>query len=100
MAENKSNPGVAAVLSFVFNGLGQIYNGEIRKGLLIIFLSSLSLLMIVCGGILAIIWLWKGMLISAALVTSLIIFGLGVVTAVFIGIFSIFDAYKTAKKLD
>ena len=27
------NPGMTAVLSFFFSGLGQIYNGEIRKGL-------------------------------------------------------------------
>lgn len=30
----QNSPGVAAVLSFFFVGLGQIYNGEIGKGLL------------------------------------------------------------------
>ena len=32
------NPGTAAVLSFFFAGLGQIYNGQIGKGLLLLLL--------------------------------------------------------------
>jgi TM2 domain-containing membrane protein YozV len=32
----QNSPGVAAVLSFIFVGLGQIYNGQIGKGLLMI----------------------------------------------------------------
>lgn len=32
----EKNPGVAAVLSFLFSGLGQIYNGQIGKGLVFI----------------------------------------------------------------
>ena len=98
MAENKPIPGVAAVLSFVFNGLGQIYNGEIKKGLFIIFLSSFSMLMIISGGIFAITWLFQGFLISQAWVISIIVFLLGMIMAALIGIFSIFDAYHTAKK--
>ena len=31
----KKNPGLAAVASFFFAGLGQIYNGEILKGVLL-----------------------------------------------------------------
>ena len=33
------NPGVSAVLSFVFTGLGQIYNGRIGKGLFLMFIT-------------------------------------------------------------
>ena len=100
MADNKPYPGMSAVLSFVFNGLGQIYNGEIKKGLTIVFLSALAMLMIICGGIFAISWLLKGLLISKILVASLLIFVAGMVMAAIIGIFSINDAYNTAKRLN
>jgi len=33
----KKNPGVAAILSFFWPGLGQIYNGQIAKGIGIMF---------------------------------------------------------------
>ena len=36
------NPGLAAVLSFFFMGLGQIYNGEINKGLIFVVLYAIS----------------------------------------------------------
>ena len=32
----EKNPGVAAVLSFIYPGLGQIYNEEIKKGIIFI----------------------------------------------------------------
>jgi TM2 domain-containing membrane protein YozV len=32
MEKQLKNPGLAAVASFFFSGLGQIYNGEIGKG--------------------------------------------------------------------
>lgn len=44
LAQNKNReqiPALAAVLSFVIAGLGQIYNGQIGKGLLIFFTSWL-----------------------------------------------------------
>jgi hypothetical protein len=36
------NPGIAAVLSFFWAGLGQIYNGEISKGILLLVLYVIS----------------------------------------------------------
>lgn len=33
MARKESNPGVAAVLSFIVPGVGQIYNGAFLRGL-------------------------------------------------------------------
>lgn len=36
------NPGVAAVLSFFWPGLGQIYNGEIGKGVLFIVIQVIN----------------------------------------------------------
>ena len=55
------NPAIATVLSFLFAGLGQIYNGEIGKGILFIVLYGFSLmLMIVVIGFVTtpILWIW------------------------------------------
>ncbi len=45
------DPGIAAVLSFLFTGLGQIYNGEISKGLFFIVIQfiNLALMLVVIG---------------------------------------------------
>ncbi len=68
------NPGLAAVLSFLFNGLGQIYNGQIGKGLLII-----------------------GLQIVNALLTFIII---GFITMPIVFIWSVYDAYAVAKQIN
>ncbi len=55
------NPSVAVVLSFFFMGLGQIYNGQIGKGVLFILLYFISgLLMFVLIGFITtpILWIW------------------------------------------
>ena len=36
------NPGIAAVLSFFWTGVGQIYNGQIMKGLLLILVQIVN----------------------------------------------------------
>lgn len=41
------NPGIAAVLSFLFTGLGQIYNGQMRKGLAFIVIGFVCLFLVV-----------------------------------------------------
>ena len=38
------NPGLAAVMSFFICGLGQIYNGQITKGIILIIFYALSVL--------------------------------------------------------
>lgn len=56
------NPGLAAILSFFIPGLGQIYNGQIGKGLLIITLQAINALLclVVIGFITgAIVWVWS-----------------------------------------
>lgn len=68
------NPGLAAVLSFFVMGLGQIYNGEIAKGLIFIVLYSLS--------ILAIFIL------------------IGIVTTPLLWAYGIYDAHKTAVRIN
>jgi TM2 domain-containing membrane protein YozV len=47
----KKDPGVAVVLSFFFTGLGQIYNGQIGKGLLFIVIQAINvaLMLVVVG---------------------------------------------------
>lgn len=70
----QKNPGIAAVLSAVFVGLGQIYNGEIFKGLIFIFAYFVS-------------WVLTIVLI-------------GFITTPILWIFGIYDAYNTAKKIN
>jgi len=55
------NPAIATILSFFFAGLGQIYNGEIGKGIVFIVLYGISffLMLIVIGFITTpILWIW------------------------------------------
>ena len=55
------NSGIAAVLSFFFSGLGQIYNGQIAKGVLFIVLQGVNLfLMFILVGFITypIVWIW------------------------------------------
>lgn len=41
MSQPRKNPGAAVVLSFFIPGLGQIYNGQIMKGIVFIILASI-----------------------------------------------------------
>jgi TM2 domain-containing membrane protein YozV len=68
------NPGTAAVLSFVVTGLGQIYNGQIAKGLFLVFLQ----------------------LINIALMFVLI----GYLTFALLWIYGIVDAYRSAERIN
>ena len=68
------NPGVAAVLSFFFCGLGQIYNGQIMKGVIMLCAYAIS---------------WS-------LTTVLI----GYVTTPILWIWGMYDAYKKAEKIN
>lgn len=68
------NAGLAAVLSFLFTGLGQIYNGSIGKGLIMIVVQVINgLLMFVLIGFITypLVWIW-----------------------------GIYDAYKTAERIN
>lgn len=70
----EKNPGVAAVLSFLFVGLGQIYNGQIGKGLVFIVVQIINIF--------------------------LIFVVIGFITYPLFWIFGIYDAYDTAKKIN
>lgn len=71
---HQKNSGIAAVLSFLFVGLGQIYNGEIAKGLIFI----------VCG----------------IICICLTLVYIGYIFYLILWIFGIYDAYSTANKIN
>lgn len=66
--------GLAAVLSFFIPGVGQIYNGQIFKGIILIVIDAINLL----------------------LMTILI----GYVTHAIVVIYAVYDAYKTAERIN
>jgi TM2 domain-containing membrane protein YozV len=94
----RRSPGLAAVLSFIFNGLGQLYNGEIRKGLTIIFFSAVSLLVFIIGSVIIGFWILGRISFGKELVVGLILFCVGLIAICVLGIYSIIDAFKVAKE--
>jgi hypothetical protein len=99
MSEERLNhPGVAAVLSFVFNGLGQLYNGELAKGLLIVALSVASMFIFIIGSVLIGFEFLSKSLFPGQLAWGVALFGLGLVFICVVGIYSILDAYKVASR--
>ena len=99
MSEKPQNhPGMAAVLSFLFNGLGQLYNGEITKGLVIMTATSACLIVIIVGAIFIFHWLLTKILPIQELIWGGTIFVLGITGACVIGAYSINDAYRKASK--
>jgi hypothetical protein len=96
--ERINRPGLAAVFSFVFNGLGQIYNGEIVKGLLIIFFSACSMLILLAGAIFIGFWMLGKVAFNGQLPIGVALFIAGLIFVCILGIYSIFDAYKFSLK--
>lgn len=96
MDKIKRDPGLAAVFSFIFSGLGQIYNGQILKGLAIISVSSLNLFIFITGSILLGLWLLGEIVFIKALILGLGLCLMGLVSICLLGVYSIFDAYRTA----
>ena len=68
------SPGLAAVLSFFWCGLGQIYNGQIGKGIAMLVIYAIS-------------W-WMMWLI------------IGLITTPILWIWGMVDAYRTAERLN
>lgn len=66
------SPGIAAVLSFFYTGLGQIYNGQIAKGILFIIIHCINI--------------------------GLMFLLIGFITTPVFWIYGMYDAYKTAEK--
>ncbi|PWB72368.1 hypothetical protein C3F09_06725 [candidate division GN15 bacterium] len=68
------NPGLAAVLSFFWMGLGQIYNGQLGKGILFMIAYAFS---------------WLLMFVLIGFITTPIMF-----------VYGIWDAYTSAEKIN
>ena len=99
MTEKPQNhPGTTAVLSFIFNGLGQLYNGEIKKGLIIMMATSACLMIIIIGAILVFYCLMAKNFSSHWFILGALIFIMGIIAACAIGAYSINDAYQKAAK--
>ena len=94
----KSHPGIAAVLSFIFNGIGQIYNGQILKGLLIIFFSTIGMILVLVGAALLGYWILAKAAYINFLIIGALLFGIGLIFICILGIYSIIDAYQVAKR--
>jgi|GEM_PF-578913 len=97
--KEERSPVLAAVLSFIIAGLGQFYNGQVGKGI-IIFLTSLLVVPWVIGIFDAYNTAKKinrGEIAVKKRTGCLIAFIIGIVVPWVIGIF---DAYNTAKKIN
>ncbi len=94
----KQNPGVAAVLSFVFNGLGQIYNGQIAKGLVIMLISLIAMTVMLIGAVFLGHFILSGFLYRIEFLAGAIMMLIGVSVIILLGIYNIYDAYYTAQK--
>lgn len=70
----EKNPGIAALASAVWTGAGQIYNGEIAKGIGLMVLMFVSVL--------------------------LVFLVIGLITTPIIWIYSVYDAYRTAERIN
>ena len=95
--DRRSSPSVPLLFSFVFPGLGQLYNGQILKGLFIIFLSCLSILIVTVASCMILLRI-IGFFISAAFFNyslGILIFGLVLMCAV--AVYSFVDSYRVAK---
>jgi TM2 domain-containing membrane protein YozV len=94
--EKKCHPGTAAVLSFVFNGLGQLYNGQILKGIVMMLISAVGMLTLIVGAVLIAFWLLGKFVFDGEIVLGSSLFVAGLVVTCIVGIYSIIDAYKVA----
>ncbi len=96
MDDIKHRAGIAAVLSFLFNGLGQLYVGEIAKGLKVMVVSAVSMVFITVGGIFSCHWLLYKAYSIVQLALGIGLLFMGIIIACLMGIYSITEAYKKA----
>lgn len=97
MKNETNHSGTAAILSFLFCGLGQLYNGHIVKGLTIIFFTCLSLMANVFGAVMLYMYFKSGLPFTV-LWSGIGILAVGLLSIALIGVYSIVDAYKHGKK--
>ena len=94
----KNRAGAAAVLSFVFCGLGHIYIGEIKRGLKIMFYSSLYLFILIIGASIIIYQILLNTPNPLLLIQVITIATLGLIANAITSIYNIYDAYKCGIK--
>ena len=94
-----THPGISAVLSFLFTGLGQIYNGQIKKGLVLMFFSSVAMILTILGAVVIGGWILGKFNFFILLILGIGLFLIGLTLICILGIFSIVDAFKEAKNL-
>ena len=94
----KQDPGIAAVLSFLFNGLGQIYNGQIAKGLVIMLISTIVMMITLIGAVFLAHFIWSSFIYPVELIIGTVLFLFGIIVIAILGIYNIYDAYNIAKK--
>ena len=98
MNEQKHRAGLAAVLSFLFNGLGQLYIGKIAQGFVIMGLSTLSMVLIVVGAVFTCHWLITQLYPVSEIIIGAALLAAGIVMAGIVGAYSILHAYRDALK--
>ena len=81
----KKNPIIAVIASFIFPGLGQIYNGETRKGVGYIIM----------GVIFVSIWIF--LIHDRHIIGPILVSGASIIL---LWISNMYDAYKTAKEIN
>ena len=52
----QKNPVLAAILSFLFSGLGQVYNGSLVKGLIVYFCALIGFFIFVIPGVIVLVY--------------------------------------------
>ena len=89
------NPLVSAILSFLIPGLGQILNGQIKKGIILLVLD------LIIWGVVVVIYLIGGGILAA--------FTMGVgclcclpifIVPLIVCLYAAYDAYKTARDIN
>lgn len=91
-----NSPGLAAVFSFLYAGLGQIYNGQFHKALLFMLGYGLCIWLAVASGFLGVIHQKFGFSAVAGLAI-----GIGMtIVAFFLWVWAIVDAYNSAESIN
>ena len=90
------DPGLAGIYSFLWTGLGQIYNGQINKGLIQMTLSAVGMILVILGAIL----IYFGFLEARVSILGIILLVVGILGITLLGIYSIRDARKSAQRIN
>ena len=98
METDKRESGIAAVLSFFFNGLGQLYNGHIVKGLLVMLGSTFGIVVLILGSLLIALWLLGKEFMDNQMAVGSSLFVLGLAVMCVFGVYSIVDAYRVGSR--